>query len=62
MKNSITFIAVAMMVPGFFFGAFLCGVSLEHKFMKDRAVEHGAAEYYLDENHERQFRWLDERP
>lgn len=25
------------------------------------AVTHHAAEFYLDENHERQWRWLDEK-
>lgn len=27
---------------------------------KSEAVKHGAAEYYLDKYHNKQFRWLDE--
>lgn len=29
---------------------------------RQEAVKHHGAEYYLDQNHERQWRWLDEKP
>ncbi len=31
-------------------------------FWRSESVKHHAAEYYLDANHDRQFRWLDEKP
>lgn len=52
-----------------FAGMTLCigsmiGCGLEYNWEKERiqneAVKHHAAEYYLDENHARQFRWLAE--
>lgn len=46
------------------FAAFMVGGSIAHdgteNGWRDKAVSHHAAEYYLDANHNRQFRWLDE--
>lgn len=33
-------------------------VKAREDYWKDDAIKHGKAEYYLDEKHERQWRWL----
>lgn len=35
-----------------------CGREVERRRMMDEAVKHRAAEYYLDANHQRAFRWI----
>jgi hypothetical protein len=44
----ITFILVALFLAGFGYGM---------AYIKYKAVKAGAAEYYLDADHNRQFRW-----
>jgi hypothetical protein len=38
----------------------VAGAISEHDYMRDEAVKHHAAEYYLDANNDRQWRWLDD--
>lgn len=40
---------------------FLGYIFAKDGWSKDEAVKHKAAEYYLDTNNVRQFRWLDEK-
>ena len=37
-------------------------LSCLNNFWENDAVEHGYAEYYLNENYVRNWRWIDERP
>ena len=37
----------------------LCGFGIGQESFKDEAVEVGHAEYYIDEDHNKQFRWLE---
>ena len=39
-------------------GGLLVGRGVEQTVMRDEAAKAGHAEYYLDENHERCWRWL----
>lgn len=45
---------------GFFFGLILgtiATIASIHNHFENRTVKDGKAEYYLDENHEKQWRW-----
>ena len=44
-----------------FLGGFIVGVDLRTKRLRNEAVDAGVAEYYLDANHTRQWRWLNDR-
>lgn len=37
--------------------SFLCGMAEQRCRDEDEAVKNGVAEYYLDDNNERKFRW-----
>lgn len=39
------------------FIAFMFGCEVERHTMQSEIVDHGCAEYYLDENHKAQWRW-----
>lgn len=41
--------------------ALLAGCNFGQFSIKEDAVKNGVAEYYLDENHEKQFRWRGEK-
>lgn len=43
-------------------GAFCLGIFLEKKDSRHDAVEAGVAEYYIDENNDRAFRYLEVGP
>lgn len=40
---------------------FVAGREFDGHESRDQAVEAGVAEYYLDQNHERQWRWITNR-
>lgn len=55
-RFAIALVTVLSMLLVFMFGA--CnGVDSGVKRTQHEAVKAGAAEYYLDSNHQRQFRW-----
>ena len=49
-------ILIILMGFGFVLG-YIVGESMEQSKMRDNAVKAGYAEYYLDSNFERQWRW-----
>lgn len=54
----VIFFSLLALVLGFWFG-FVAGAGGAYNSAKDSAVESGHAEYYLDDKHQRQFRWKD---
>ena len=44
---------------GMFFGGLVTGLVTPENLSKDEAVESGHAEYYIDENHDKAFRWVE---
>lgn len=51
-SGQATLIAIIVGVIGF-----LSGSTFAEKYWKQEAYKHGKAEYYLDQNNERQWRW-----
>jgi len=56
--NDATLTFILGIIAGIGIG--LMGVSMTVNYYHTEAIKHHAAEYYLDSNNERQFRWLDE--
>ncbi len=52
---------IVVFALGWFLG-FLTGGNGATNYEYNQAIEAGAGEYYLDENHERQFRWVVPEP
>jgi len=44
---------------GFGYIGFSIGSVEQIEAIRSQAIDVGAAEYYLDENHEKQFRWIE---
>lgn len=53
---------VALFAVGMLFVGLLWGISCQHDIFNNTAVKAGVAEYYLDENHEKQFRFKECNP
>lgn len=47
---------IFLMFVGLFFGMFI-GICLADDVWHNKAVKHNKAEYYLDNNNNRQWRW-----
>lgn len=57
MKDVIEFILFLLWTAGVFQASRMVGWFEADEHHEDEAVKHGKAEYYLDENNERKWRW-----
>lgn len=65
MSSLVDRTAATIAIVGFsaaaFCSGFIIGVVLLSERLRDEAVSAGVAEYYLDADHNRQWRWLNDR-
>ena len=54
---TVEFWLLAILIAIAVFGGYWAGAASEHDDFQEKAVNEGHAEYYLDENNERQWRW-----